>query len=281
MALIRLLLLAVIAATALGRWRNPQTATDPLAIASRPSAATVPSTSAPSGEGRVAPLVMKSSGNIAASTREDDDSSDFPQLLRDYPLRSQVNGKRLPLAYNKLRKGEERRQMSEAKVVFLSDGRIVAGLGDTLYMLDSDKRVEWKHKCSWILWDFAVVESTGLVYGGAGDGVMFILDASTGRELYHRGQNGKANHTRVLPFGNDVCLVINSMEGYRSALDEWSLGKVDMIEPDFIVAWRGTEVLWSSEFPPDAELMVKGDKIYAVTKTDKSIYVREIPPKIQ
>jgi hypothetical protein len=53
-----------------------------------------------------------------------------------------------------------------------------------------------------------------------------------------------------------------------------------MIETDEIAAWRGTEVLWTLDFPPDADLIVRGDKIYAVTRTDKSIYVREIiPPK--
>jgi hypothetical protein len=53
-----------------------------------------------------------------------------------------------------------------------------------------------------------------------------------------------------------------------------------MFITDAVTAWRGTEVLWSRDFPPDAELVVRGDKIYAVTKTDKSIYVREIiPPK--
>jgi len=47
-----------------------------------------------------------------------------------------------------------------------------------------------------------------------------------------------------------------------------------------ITAWRGTEALWSLEFPPDAELVVNRDRIFAVTKTDKSIYVSEIiPPK--
>ena len=70
------------------------------------------------------------------------------------------------------------------------------------------------------------------------------------------------------------------MEGYREALDEWTSGKMEMIEPDFVTAWRGTEALWTAEFPPDAELVVNGDRIFAVTKTDERIYVREIiPPK--
>jgi hypothetical protein len=34
--------------------------------------------------------------------------------------------------------------------------------------------------------------------------------------------------------------------------------------------------LWHRDFPPDAELLVKGDKIYAVTKTKTNIYIREI-----
>ena len=216
-----------------------------------------------------------------ATSQQTDDETDCDNLPTDHRLRLQLNGKRLPLDYVGLEKGSEKSLLKGAKVLPLSDGRLLAGLGDTLYMLDQRKHIEWKYKPSWILWDFAVVESMGLVYGGAGDGIMFILDSSTGKRLYSHFQNGKADHLQVEPFGEDICLITNSMAGYRDALDEWTLGKLNMIEPDEITAWRGTEALWSMDFPPDADLVVRGDKIYAVTKTDKSIYVREIiPPKV-
>jgi hypothetical protein len=206
------------------------------------------------------------------------DASDCEELPHDQSLRSTLNGKRLALDYDRLQKGVERRLLRQAKVRFLSDGLLLAGLGGTLYMLDSKKHVEWKYTASWILWDFAVVESTGLVYGTAGDNIMFILDSSTGRELYGNGRNGKAAYGQVVPFGKDMCLVTDNFSGYRDALDEWEIGKMDTIMQDGVTAWCGTEALWSLPFPPDAELVVSSDRILAVTRTEKSIYVREIIP---
>ncbi len=216
----------------------------------------------------------------ASRSKVNTDESGCALLAQDNPLRSKLNGKRLPLDYTKLERGEERNLLVEAKVVPLSDGRMLCGLGDTLYMLSSNKRVDWTYVPSFLVMDFAVVESTGLVYGTAGDNVMFILDATTGRPLYSNGRNGKFAYGQVVPFGKDVCLITDSLVGYREALEEWNYGKFELIEQDGITAWRGTEVLWSAHFPPDADLLVNGDKIFAVTKTDKSIYVRQIiPPK--
>ena len=122
--------------------------------------------------------------------------------------------------------------------------------------------------------------TTGLVYGSAYDNLMFILDASNGQELYSNGRNGKFAYGQVVPFGKDMCLITDNLEGYRDALEEWKRGKIEMFITDSVAAWRGTEIVLSLEFPPDAELVVRGDKIYAVTKTYKRIYVREIiPPK--
>ena len=232
-------------------------------------------------EGRTSTaFVPTASPVLGETTQQTGDETDCEHLPKDHPLRLKLNGRKLRLDYVGLEKGSEKSLLKVAKVLPLSDGRLLAGLGDTLYMLDQRKHVEWKYKPSWILWDFTVVESTGLVYGAAGDGIMFILDGSTGKRLYGHFQNGKADHLQVVPFGEDMCLITNSMAGYRDALDEWTLGKINMIETDRITAWRGTEALWSMDFPPDADLVVRGDKIYAVTKTDKSIYVREIiPPK--
>jgi hypothetical protein len=203
---------------------------------------------------------------------------DCVHLAQDYSPRSKLNGQRLPLDYKGLEKGEERRLLSDAKVLPLSGGRLLVGLGDTLYMLDGRRRVQWKHRPSWIIWDFAVVESTGLIYGTGGDNVMFILDVDTGRSLYRNGRNGKAAYGQVVPFGKDMCLITDNFVGYRDGAPTST--ETDFVIPDGITAWRGTEALWTLDFPPDADLVVKSDKIYAVTKTDKRIYVREIiPPK--
>ena len=109
-------------------------------------------------------------------------------------------------------------------------------------MLDQREHVEWEYKTSWILWDFALVESTGLVYGTAGENLMFILDASNGQEPTH-GRNGKFAYGRVVPFGNDMCLITDDLSGYREALEEWESGKIEMIQTDGIMARCGTEIV--------------------------------------
>ena len=45
---------------------------------------------------------------------------------------------------------------------------------------------------------------------------------------------------------------------------------------DDLTARRVARVKWVAEWPPDAEMVVSGDNIYAVTKTDASIYVRKV-----
>lgn len=231
--------------------------------------------------GEQAPRVASATASPVptATSQPDSEEADCEHLPRDHPLRLKLNGRRLPLRYDALEKGSERRLLSGSKVLPLSDGRMLVALDDNLYMLDVKRRVNWTYTSAEIR-DFAFVETTGLVYGSAYDNLMFILDASNGQELYSNGRNGKCAYGRVVPFGKDMCLITDDMMGYRAALEEWESGKIEMIETDGITAWRGTEALWRIHFPPDADLIVRGDKIYAVTKTDKSIYVREIiPPK--
>ena len=285
MTLIRSSLISTIVVVAIASCLSPYIATDRgHAGGNDPSAVAleVKNASQLPRDGAQASSPLASAAISAVTTPAGSEATDCDHLPQDHQLRTKLNGNRLPLAYDGLQKGLERSLLTEAKVRFLSDGRVLAGLGETLYMFDARRHVQWKYKPSWILWDFAFVESTGLVYGGAGDGIMFILDGSTGNKLYSHFQNGKADHLQVVPFGADMCLITNSLAGYREALDEWAFGRAEMIEPDFITAWRGTEALWSSEFPPDAELVVNGVRIFAVTKTDKGIYVREIiPPQME
>lgn len=216
-----------------------------------------------------------------ASLPENRDESDCLYLPPDHPLRVKLNGKRLPLNYAGLRKGEEKRLLDGAKVKPLSDGRLLVGLGDTLYMLDTGLHIQWQYKPSWMIGDFAAFEVTGLVYGTAGDNIFFILDGKTGEEKWAESHNGGHGFGETIPFGGDICLVTTDDSHYR--IDSWqdsqaNLEKygLDKLMSDTLVAWRGTEKLWTVDFPPDAKLVVNGDNIYAVTQTDESIYVRKM-----
>jgi hypothetical protein len=179
------------------------------------------------------------------------------------------NGAQLPLRYDEetLRWG-----LSEGKVIITPSGRTLATAGDTLYMLDAGRRrVVWEYSVTQIVFDFAYIEATNLVYATAGDNMMFILDASTGRELYTEGRNGSAAYGAVLPYGEDACLVMDSFGFYRSP---YTGGYAPTA--DGVTAWRGTKMLWHRDVPPDAKLQVVGRRIYAVTKTKSRILVKEI-----
>jgi len=214
-------------------------------------------------------------GSTCTGSSSDDEKSDCDKLPADYPLRAKLNGTRLPLDYADL---PNDMPISDCKAIPLKHGRLLVGLHGALYLLNPQMRVEWKYEASWILWDFAVVESTELVYGSAGDGIMFILDATSGKELIKHAYNGRFNFGQVLLYGNDQCLMVGSMRGYRDSLDEWKRGNLEM---DTVTAWRGTEELWHADIPPDAELVVKDGSILAITKTKTAIYFStlEIPSR--
>ena len=178
------------------------------------------------------------------------------------------NGAPLPLRYDEQ---TFTWGLSEGKVFVTPSGRALASAGNTLYMLDADRRrVLWEYSTWQLVIDFAYVEATGVVCATAGDNGLFILDAKTGRELYVEGRNGRMSYGAVLPYG-DACLVMDSFGGYRAGYsgDEAPI-------PDGVTAWRGTKMLWRMDVPPDAVLQVVGKRIYAVTKTKTRILVREM-----
>ena len=229
-----------------------------------------PRTSAPSASpapvvspARRAEAVPPAPG-VVAPTGDDDEEEYGTRELQEW--KNLHGGATLPLSYDSVPNWSK---LSRAKVVVLPSGRTLAAAGDALYMLGPDRRVLWRYDQPTI--DFAYVASTGVVCGTGYDNYMYILDASTGRELVSTFRNGRAGYGAVLKYGEDVCLVMDEFSGYRA-------GYTGGYEPtqDGVTAWRGTRMLWEAPVPPDAELQVVGSKIYAVTKTKDRILVREV-----
>lgn len=208
-----------------------------------------------------------------AQQPDDREEVEYIDLPQDYPLRAKYNGKRLKLHYNRLRGDEKKGLLKEAKVQPLADGRMLAKLDNTLYMLDAAGQVRWQYKANPRIIDFVIAESAGLVYGIADDNVFFILELATGKCLLSESHNGRTYYSQILPYGKDGCFVIMNTGGYRES-DEWTTSK--MVVMDSLIAYRGTKWLWWVDFPPDAELIIKGKTYYAVTRTDGGIYVRKV-----
>lgn len=214
---------------------------------------------------QAAPTSTPCVADVKTAAENYDDEFRAPELLE---WENKHNGTALSLNYDEatLKWGLE-----QGKVVVLPWGRTLASAGNTLYMLDeSGRRIIWSYAAYQMVFDFAYVGATGLVYGTAGDNTMFILDAATGRQLYIRSRNGRAGYGAVLPYGDDSCLVMDAFAGYRAGPFYG--------EPmqDGVTAWRRTKMLWHLDVPPDAVLQVVGGKIYAVTKTKNRMLVREL-----
>ena len=171
--------------------------------------------------------------------------------------------------------------LKNAKMKPLSHGRWLVALDDTLYMLDARWHIRWRYRSHPSIIDFVATESNGFIYGIAEDEVEFILDMTTGKKLWSEGHIGRAFYSQIVPYGKNGCLMIINASEYR--VDDWLYTKAKPRKSslagfvwDNIIAYRGTDAVWTADWPPDAELLVNGKNFYAVTKTDKSIYVRRI-----
>ncbi len=199
---------------------------------------------------------------------------EFPKLIEDKYV-TKFNGSRLNLDYGDVALVVDVPfSIDSAKVTALPDGGLLANLGNSLYRLDTHHHKVWRYYTAQSIFDYAYVESTNLIYGTAGDNIMFIVDAATGEEKFSDSRNGSAWFGVAEKYGDDMCLVTDNFRWYRER--DWH----DKIEPikDGITCWRGTKALWHLDFPPDAELVVNGKRILAVTKSKKAIYVNEITP---
>jgi hypothetical protein len=202
--------------------------------------------------------------------RSDDD--DLHGLIDDRNI-TKFNGTKLKLSYGSWALPVDIPYfIKDAKILPLKNGGLLVNAENMLYRLDDRHNIVWKYREAQPIWDYSLVESTGLIYGTAGDNVMFVLNVADGKTLHRDSRNGSAAYGVAVNYGTDMCLVTDNFVIYRE--------KAPNIPPmnDGITCWRGTTALWHQDFPPDAQLAVNGDKIFAVTKTKTAIYLNEIHP---
>jgi len=155
--------------------------------------------------------------------------------------------------------------------VVVSPDRILVTSCNSLYMLDSRKRVVWKWATSGgaAITDQPVIDSTGTIYVIALDLIWVALDASTGELKWRKDSNGRATYSQIKPYQDDQYLVVINMEGYREAHG--------MDEPDRLVLCKGRKEIWIKDFPANATLQVWGDRILAITSDKGRAEIVEIP----
>jgi hypothetical protein len=113
-----------------------------------------------------------------------DDDPDLRKLIDDRRI-TKFNGTKLKLSYGSWALPVDIPfYINDAAVLPLKTGGLLVNLENMLYRLDARNNVVWKHREAQPIFDFSLVESTGLVYGTAGDNVMFILNATDGKTIH-------------------------------------------------------------------------------------------------
>lgn len=154
--------------------------------------------------------------------------------------------------------------------LIISPDRMLITSCNSLYMLDSKKRVVWKWATSGAaITDQPVIDSTGTIYVIALDLIWVALDAGTGELKCRKNSNGRATYSQIKPYRDDQYLVVTNVEGYREAHA--------MDEPDRLVLCKGRKEIWTKDFPANATLQVWGDRILAITSEKGRAEIVEIP----
>jgi hypothetical protein len=160
---------------------------------------------------------------------------------------------------------------SPIQPLIISPDRMLVTSCNSLYLLDSKKRVVWKWSTRGAaITDQPVIDSTGTIYVIALDLVWVALDAVTGQLKWRRDSNGTASYTQIKPYRDDQYLVVINMEGYREAHSPV------LNEPDKLVLCKA-EGDWTKDFPANATLQVWGDRILAITSEKGRAEIVDIP----
>jgi outer membrane protein assembly factor BamB len=147
----------------------------------------------------------------------------------------------------------------------LSDGRMLFGSVDTVYVVASDGAISWKYVAKGPAQPLSLYAPPAFnaktnEVGVIGCDLFFVrLDGTSGKEKWRYSGNSSSEFKQIAPYGSGFLLVISSDEG--DSLQYWSDSEDDLRQ---------------AEFPSGATLIVNGAKIYAIRSLNRSIRVREI-----
>lgn len=164
--------------------------------------------------------------------------------------------------------GGERDRDFHVPPLVLPGGRLLVTARDTLYMLNSNKKVLWKYYVGAPVLDKLILDSSGMIHEIAMDGIQFAVDLEGKRRSAH-GMNGRANYAQIALYGRDQYLVVIDHSGYRESLSDNTLA-------DRVALCRGEETIWAQDFPRKAELYVWSGRIFAVTQTRRRTTLVEL-----
>lgn len=163
----------------------------------------------------------------------------------------------------------------QAVLTFVPPDRVLATVGDTLYMLTSKHQVIWKETVGDVVGQPIVTSGSLIHVLLAQDKLHLVLDASTGKTMkcIDCHTTAKSGFTQMLPYKQNQYLVVESSAFSGQNKDFTNA-------PDTLTLWQGEQVVWSTVIPRAAQVRVAGDQILALEKKGEGIILREvIPPK--
>jgi outer membrane protein assembly factor BamB len=161
---------------------------------------------------------------------------------------------------------------ADIKPVVLADGRIVVGVGDTVYLLAPNGTVLWKYATAAgeTLTSEPAFNSAQNEIAVVGNDLLFVrLDARTGKLKWKAEAEGRGRFSRIVAYQNGYLVVVD-MFGYRenSPADN---------QPDRLEYWKDPEEQsWTTDFPVGAELVVDGSRIYSLSRGKDKVRLREL-----
>jgi hypothetical protein len=161
--------------------------------------------------------------------------------------------------------------LEQAEFTFVPPDRVLATVGDTLYMLNAKNQVIWKETVGDVVGQPFVTPEGFIHVMTAQDKLHLVLDGKTGKILKCIDCHTTAGSSfiQMLPYTQNQYLVVESSALLRRNKEFGN-------RPDTLTLWQGEKVIWSMSIPPDARIRVAGDKILAVEKHMAGIILREV-----
>jgi hypothetical protein len=163
--------------------------------------------------------------------------------------------------------------LDRAEFTVVAPDRLLATVGDTLYMLDLHRHIVWKQTVGDVVGQPFAMPDGSIHVLLVQDKVHLVISAATGKTLKCIDCNttARTNFTQVLPYNQNQYLVVETDAYFRRRPGSENT-------PDEVALWQGDRVLWTAPIPPDAEVRVVGNKILAVEKKEQAIVFHEVVP---
>ena len=156
----------------------------------------------------------------------------------------------------------------ELRPLVLPDGRMVVSVADSVYVLDAGGKQLWKYEKGTLAAEPAFSAARNEIAVVMYDLVFVRLDATTGQVKWTAPSTGRGAFRAVSSYENGFLIVVD-MSGYRNSLSP----KL----PDRLEYWGDSDKdSWGIDFPQNAELLVDGETIYALSRGRGELRLKEL-----